>query len=112
METPSYSKETVSGQAINITAANLNIVSRGQYHISVDYVSSGGETLNLAENTLKVYTEDDFSIWYDNWIIHKNDNIVSHFSYPAVGTLMISVNGTPVCTKDLKKLYEVVYVFV
>ena len=84
METPSYSRQTVSGQAVNITAANLNIVSPGEYHIRVGYVPNDGETLNLAENTLKahIYTENDFAIVYDTWITYKNDNIVHHFSYP------------------------------
>ena len=113
METPSYSRETVSGQAINITAANLNILNPGEYHIRVGYISNGGETLNLAEGLLNahVYTENEFGIWYDNWITHKNDNIVSHFSYPVVGTLIFSVNGTPTCTKELKRLYEIVHLY-
>lgn len=113
METPSYSRQTVSGQAVNITAANLNIVSPGEYHIRVGYVPNDGETLNLAENTLKahIYTENDFAIVYDTWITYKNDNIVHHFSYPVVGSLIISVNGTPLCTRELNGLYEIVHVY-
>ena len=113
MGTPSYSRETVSGQSVNITATNLNIVEPSDYHIKLVYVSNSGETLNLAEHTLSVhvYTEDDFGIWYDNWISSKNENIVPHFLYPVVGTLELSVNGIPRYTKEIKGLNEKIHVY-
>ena len=75
--------------------------------------SNGGENLTLAQNTLKakIYTDKDFSILYDTWIISKNDNIVSHFSYPVAGTLTLYVNGTPRCTRDVRELNQRIYVF-
>lgn len=111
---PVYSSAIVSGQTVKITTDNLQIVSPGTYPVSLVYVpSNGGENLTLAQNTLKakIYTDKDFSILYDTWIISKNDNIVSHFSYPVAGTLTLYVNGTPRCTRDVRELNQRIYVF-
>ena len=113
METPSYSKGTVSGQVVNISIGDLNIRNTGEYHLKVDYVPNSGDTITLAQHTLKVYvyTEKDFGIWYDNLITSKNKNVISHFSYPVTGMLALYVNGTLRCVRNLNELHKNINVY-
>ena len=108
MDTPRYSKPTVAGEKVKITTENLNIVNPGEYNIKVDYLPASGDAMTLAQHTLNahIYTERDFSIEYNLWINSKNENIVSYFSYPVAGTLVLYVNGTPRCTKGMMELYK------
>ncbi|WP_462316322.1 hypothetical protein [Methanobrevibacter sp.] len=108
MDTPRYSKPTVAGEKVKITTENLNIVNPGEYHIKVDYLPASGDAMTLAQHTLNahIYTERDFSIEYNLWINSKNKNIVSDFSYPVAGTLVLYVNGTPRCTREMMEPYK------
>ena len=113
MDAPSYSKPTVAGEKVKITTGNLNIANPGEYHIKVDYLPVSGDVMTLAQHTLNahIYTERDFSIDYDTWVYTKHDNIVSHFSYPVAGTLVLYVNGTPRCTREIGELHKTVHAY-
>ena len=107
-DSPVYSSTIVPGQTVSITTENLHIVSPDTYHINLVYVPTAGENLTIEQHALnaRAYTEKDFAIYYDIWINSKNENIVSYFSYPVAGTLVLYVNGTPRCTKGMMELYK------
>lgn len=82
------------GNNYTVSLYQLNINKADTYHIEVKYVPYEGDSITLAQKSLKVtetYDADDFNPSWANWVYDKFDDVFSIYS-PTVGTLIVYVN--------------------
>ena len=94
MEWPSHTDSITPGDNYTVSLYQLNIEEADTYHIEVRYVPSEGDSLTLAQKSLKVtetYDVEDFNPYWNGEVYGKFDDVFSIYS-PTVGTLIVYVN--------------------
>ena len=84
------------GDNYTVSLYQLNIQEADTYHIEVRYVPYEGDSLTLAQKSLKVtvtYDAGDFNFDLDDYVGSKFNSVLDVYDYPTKGTLIVTVNG-------------------